>query len=52
MSQQKSFKTSNLNSVIWSYREGRAIEIVGTQKDTLSIENGIMGITELYPLSS
>ena len=52
MLQQKAFKKSNLHSTIWNYKDRREKEIVCTQKYTLSIENGIMGVTMLHPLSS
>ena len=47
MLQQKAFKKSNLHSMIWIYRERRDKEIVCNKKYTLSIENGIIGVTKL-----
>ena len=47
MSRQKAFKKSNLHLMIWIYRERRDKEIVCNKKYTLSIENGIIGVTKL-----
>ena len=34
--------------MIWIYKDRRKKEIVCTQKYTLSIENGIMGVTKMH----